>query len=244
MERMRESTYIRMTSSLHANPALERAVCLANKLITYAIYLAYPCLIAWLFFSGGWPAAIINDDWSTFAVPASSVAAATGSVAATGVDGALAAASGAASAAATGADPAAAGGAGLLGLVNARAGTPIDSPSALLYALLVPGISFVLVTILRRAVNAPRPYTVFNTPPVIPKDTIGNSFPSRHTFSIFIIGMTFCACCPLPWSGPVVLALGCVLAALRVVGGVHFPRDVIAGAAAGIALGWIGFWVL
>ena len=215
--RMRESTYIRMTSSLHANPALERAVCLANRLITYAIYVAYPCLVAWLFFSSGWPEALINGDWSTFAVPAS---------------------------AAAGEADAAAGGIGLAGLVNAQAETPIDGPAALLYALLVPGISFVLVTILRRAIDAPRPYTVFNTPPVIPKDTRGNSFPSRHTFSIFIIGMTFCACCPIPWAGPVVLALGCVLAALRVVGGVHFPRDVIAGAALGIALGWLGFWVL
>lgn len=195
---MRESTYIRMTSSLHANPALERAVCLANRLITYAIHVAYPCLVAWLFFSNGWPEALINGDWSTFAVPAGAAAP----------------------------------------------GAPIDGPAALLYALLVPGISFVLVTILRRAIDAPRPYTVFNTPPVIPKDTRGNSFPSRHTFSIFIIGMTFCACCPIPWAGPVVLALGCVLAALRVVGGVHFPRDVIAGAALGIALGWLGFWVL
>ncbi len=187
-----------MTSSLHANPALERALCLANKLITYAIYVAYPCLVAWLFFSDGWPEALINGDWSTFAVPAGAAA------------------------------PEA----------------PIDGPAALLYALLVPGISFVLVTVLRRAIDAPRPYTVFNTPPVIPKDTRGNSFPSRHAFSIFIIGMTFCACCPLPWAGPVVLALGCVLAVLRVVGGVHFPRDVIAGAALGVALGWIGFWVL
>ena len=214
---MRESTYIRMTSSLHANPALERAVCLANRLITYAIYVAYPCLVAWLFFSNGWPEALINGDWSTFAVPAG---------------------------AAAGEPDAAAGGIGLAGPVNAQAETPIDGPAALLYALLVPGISFVLVTILRRAIDAPRPYTVFNTPPVIPKDTRGNSFPSRHTFSIFIIGMTFCACCPIPWAGPVVLALGCVLAALRVVGGVHFPRDVIAGAALGIALGWLGFWVL
>ncbi len=187
-----------MTSSLHANPALERAVCLANKLITYAIYVAYPCLVAWLFFSDGWPEALLNGDWSTFAAPAGAAASK----------------------------------------------VPIDGPAALLYALIVPGISFVLVTVLRRAIDAPRPYTVFNTPPVIPKDTRGNSFPSRHAFSIFIIGMTFCACCPVPWAGPVILALGCVLAALRVVGGVHFPRDVIAGAALGIALGWIGFWVM
>lgn len=235
-----------MTSALHANPALERAICLANKLITYAIYIAYPCLIAWLFVSEGWPAAILDGDWSTFALPAGTG----GADAASAAGGTAAAATatdvtnGTMAAAASGLDPAATGGTGLFGLVNAQAGTPIEGPAALLYALLVPGISFVLVTVIRRAIDAPRPYTVFNTPPVIPKDTRGNSFPSRHAFSIFIIGMTFCACCPLVWAGPVVLTLGCVLAVLRVVGGVHFPRDVVAGAALGIALGWLGFWVL
>ncbi len=235
-----------MTSALHANPALERAICLANKLITYAIYIAYPCLIAWLFVSEGWPAAILDGDWSTFALPAGTggadAASAAGGTAAAAT--ATDVANGTMAAATSGLDPSATGGTGLFGLVNAQAGTPIDGPAALLYALLVPGISFVLVTVIRRAIDAPRPYTVFNTPPVIPKDTRGNSFPSRHAFSIFIIGMTFCACCPLVWAGPVVLTLGCVLAVLRVVGGVHFPRDVVAGAALGIALGWLGFWVL
>ncbi len=233
-----------MTSALHANPAFERAICLANKLITYAIYIAYPCLIAWLFVSEGWPAAILDGDWSTFALPAGTGGADAANGAATGGLGSATGAAAAAATTASGLNPAATGGAGLFGLVNAQAGTPIEGPAALLYALLVPGISFVLVTVIRRAIDAPRPYTVFNTPPVIPKDTRGNSFPSRHAFSIFIIGMTFCACCPLVWAGPVVLTLGCVLAVLRVVGGVHFPRDVVAGAALGIALGWLGFWVL
>ncbi len=219
---MKESTYIRMVSALHSHPALEHGVVLANALITYAIYLAYPCLIAWLFISEGWPAAIIDGDWSTFAVPAATA----NSTAITPTGQSLTQA------------------VGIFGLANASADTPIAGPAALIYALLIPGISFVLVSIVRRLIDAPRPYTMFNTPPVIPKDTRGNSFPSRHAFSIFIIGMTFYACCPLPWAGPAVLALGCVLAALRVIGGVHFPRDVIAGAALGIALGWLGFWVL
>ncbi len=219
-----------MTSALHANPALERAVCLANTLITDAIYVAYPCLIAWLFFSGGWPAAIFNGDWSAFAVPAAAE-----SPAKTLAEGA----------AATGTDPlSAAGSTGLLGMANAQAGTPLDGPAALLYAVAVPALSFILVSLLRRAINAPRPYEVFNAQPVIAKDTLGKSFPSRHTFSIFIIGMTFYACCPLTWSGPAILALGCVLGTIRVLAGVHFPRDVIAGAAAGILCGIIGFWVL
>ena len=108
----------------------------------------------------------------------------------------------------------------------------------LLRAALVPGISFVLVTVLRKEINAPRPYEVFDAAPVIPKDTRGNSFPSRHAFSIFVIAMTFCACCPLAWAGPVLLAV------IRVVSGVHFPCDVVVGALLGMLAGFVGLWIL
>ena len=37
------------------------------------------------------------------------------------------------------------------------------------------------------------------------------------------------------------LAAGVALAVIRVVSGVHFPRDVVAGAVLGIALGAVGF---
>ena len=116
--------------------------------------------------------------------------------------------------------------------------------STLIRAVLVPGVSFVLVTVLRKAINAPRPYEVFETASVIPKDTRGNSFPSRHAFSIFVIAMTFCACCPLAWAGPVMLAAGVLLAVIRVVSGVHFPRDVVVGALLGMLAGFVGLWIL
>ena len=221
---MKESTYIQMTSALHANPTLERGINVANKLITYAIYVAYPCLIIWLFIAGGWPSAILNGDWGAFAVPAASG----GATAELAGESATAAVSGV----------------GLLGFANAQSATPIEGPIALLYALFVPGISFVLVSVFRRILNAPRPYEVFDGVPVIAKDTLGKSFPSRHAFSIFIIGMAFCACCPLTWAGPAVLVLGVALAAIRVIAGVHFPRDVIAGALTGILLGYVGFWLI
>ena len=38
----------------------------------------------------------------------------------------------------------------------------------------------------------------------------------------------------------VVAAAICVL---RVLAGVHFPRDVLAGAALGFALGYVGMWI-
>lgn len=49
-------------------------------------------------------------------------------------------------------------------------------------AVLVPAVSFVVVTLFRKIVNEPRPYEKYDLPPVIDKDAGGKSFPSRHVF--------------------------------------------------------------
>lgn len=106
--------------------------------------------------------------------------------------------------------------------------------------ILAPSISFILVSIFRNILNAPRPYEVTGATPIIKKDTQGKSFPSRHVFSVFVIGSTlYFISRPL---GIVLMLAGCVLAVLRVIGGVHFPRDVIAGAIIGILSGVLGFY--
>ena len=87
----------------------------------------------------------------------------------------------------------------------------------------------------RAKLNARRPYEVYQFQPLIPKDKCGNSFPSRHVFSIFVIGTTIAWQCM--WAAVIVWALGIVLAVTRVAGGVHFPKDVIAGMCIGIILG-------
>ena len=109
----------------------------------------------------------------------------------------------------------------------------------LLRAVLVPGLSFAGLTLLRRAFNMPRPYEVLDIDPLIKKDTCGKSFPSRHTFSCFIIAFTWLECC-LP-VGALLLATGVLLAVTRVLGGVHFPRDVIAAALLAAACAFVGF---
>ena len=45
---MQKTTYISMTDALRARPVLARGVSLANKVITDAVYVAYPCLLVWL----------------------------------------------------------------------------------------------------------------------------------------------------------------------------------------------------
>ena len=117
----------------------------------------------------------------------------------------------------------------------------LTADKRLLPCLFIPGISFVLVSLLRKAINAPRPYEVYGGTPLISKETVKNSFPSRHVFSIFVIGMTGFYLNPL--LGSVLFAAGIFLATARVLGGVHFPKDVLAGALLGILAGvFFRFW--
>lgn len=112
--------------------------------------------------------------------------------------------------------------------------------AGLLPYIIVPGVSFVMVSIFRNLYNAPRPYEEPGAPePVIKKDSPGKSFPSRHVFSIFIIAVT--AFQIWPAAGVVIAFAGIILAIIRVVGGVHYPRDVIAGALTGVILGFLGY---
>ena len=112
----------------------------------------------------------------------------------------------------------------------------------LLRSVFVPAVSFVLLTVVRRIINAPRPYEKFDMPPVIEKDTKGKSFPSRHVFSAFIIAFTIFI--SYTGAGIMIALIGVAIAVIRVVGGVHEPRDVIAGAIVGILAGVVGFWIL
>lgn len=105
--------------------------------------------------------------------------------------------------------------------------------------LLIPGVSFVLLSFVRSYINFPRPYEVFDIIPIIDKDTKGKSFPSRHVFSVLVIAMTLYYIWPP--LGIFLMFVGGIIAIIRVLGGVHFPRDVIAGAIIGILSGIIGW---
>ncbi len=111
-------------------------------------------------------------------------------------------------------------------------------------ALLVPGISFVLLSVFRARINRPRPYETFETAPVIPKDTKGNSFPSRHVFSATMIAMTFLLMSPWSWLGILFLVVSVLLAVIRVVSGVHYISDVIAGIVVAVAAAIVGYLLL
>lgn len=105
--------------------------------------------------------------------------------------------------------------------------------------LVVPAVSFILVSLFRRLYSAKRPYELLDIKPLIPKDTVGKSFPSRHVFSVFIIGMTFFYVHKI--LGIFVFLIGVLTAIVRVIGGVHFPGDVAAGAVIGVLCGLVYF---
>lgn len=110
-----------------------------------------------------------------------------------------------------------------------------DKKPELWKAILVPAISFILLSVFRYFYNAPRPYEVFGIPSLIRKDTKGKSFPSRHVFSAFVISVTV-----FYFYHPLGIFLGIcslLLAVSRVLGGVHFTKDVLAGAVIGILCG-------
>ena len=105
----------------------------------------------------------------------------------------------------------------------------------LLVALAFPLAGFVLTTVLRIVVGERRPYEALDIEPLIHKDTVGKSFPSRHMYSIAAIAMAWASCCvPV---GVCLLALTAVMGWIRVLGGVHYTHDVIAGALLGLAFG-------
>lgn len=109
-------------------------------------------------------------------------------------------------------------------------------------SILVPGVSFFVVSVFRRYSSQKRPYEELDIEPLLKKETKGRSFPSRHVFSITIIAMTFFPV--YPWVAWVFLILSVLLGVLRVLGGVHYVRDVVAGAAIGILCGMIGYCII
>lgn len=118
----------------------------------------------------------------------------------------------------------------------------IETPIEILKILVITGVPFVVVSVMRKIINAPRPYELLEFYEKKPKGKAGQSFPSRHVFSVFVIATVFFAWEPIIAAG--LILAGVLLAFLRVALGIHFVRDVIAGALIGIASGSVGLLIL
>lgn len=107
---------------------------------------------------------------------------------------------------------------------------------------LVPFCTFAIVSVFRQIFNAQRPYEKYNITPLIAKDKKGQSFPSRHVASGFIIAMSFLYVNMI--LGIIFLIISAIIAITRVLAGVHFIKDVIAGALFSVIMGYILMFLL
>lgn len=105
--------------------------------------------------------------------------------------------------------------------------------------LFIPASDFVILSFLRKKINAPRPYEEWDIKPLLDRDSPGQSMPSRHVFSATIISMV-CLHTSLTM-GMICLILSAFLGLVRVLSGVHFPKDVVVGYICGLAWGVIFF---
>lgn len=124
--------------------------------------------------------------------------------------------------------------------ITLSAVSDLMSPAA--RAVLVPVFAFLLCTVLRNKLDRPRPYQQPGFEPLVPKETLGRSLPSRHALSATVLAMVWLYF--YPTVGGIMLAVAAAICVLRVLTGVHHGRDVLFGTAMGVLFGYIGMWLL
>ena len=108
--------------------------------------------------------------------------------------------------------------------------------------LLVPATGFIVLSVIRKRMNWPRPYELGTFPPLLNREGKGSSMPSRHVFSAAIISTVAWGVNPLlSFLG---LSLALLLAGVRVLAGLHFVRDVVVGFLSAILWGFFWFYPL
>lgn len=108
--------------------------------------------------------------------------------------------------------------------------------------LIVPASVFVFVSILRKLINEKRPYETYGVDSLFGKTTKGQSMPSRHTASAFIIAMSFLY---VNFDiGITFLIVATMIMISRILAGVHYVRDVLVGAGISVLCGLIFFFLI
>ncbi|MDY4647274.1 phosphatase PAP2 family protein [Aerococcus suis] len=118
----------------------------------------------------------------------------------------------------------------------------IHSWWVVLMLLAVPGGSFLIVSAFRRWFNRQRPYEKWGINPLLKDIESGKSFPSKHVFSATIISVSVWFLFPVP--GYILIGCALLLAIMRVIGGVHYPGDVLMGYLIGLLFGSLYFILL
>lgn len=118
----------------------------------------------------------------------------------------------------------------------------ISSPVSAVKVAAAALVPYVIVTVVRKFINAKRPYEIYGFYTAPQKNKTGQSFPSRHVFSCFVIA-TLAYSVSL-WLSIALFVVGACLAMARVLLGIHFIRDVLAGAIIGVISGVIGIIII
>ena len=117
-----------------------------------------------------------------------------------------------------------------------------SNPVDIFKIILVPLGVFLLITILRKVINEQRPYEKYNTPSLFGKTTKGQSMPSRHTASAFIISLAILYV--NTELGIAALSVSFLITLSRLLAGVHFIRDVLAAMLLSLTVGVIFFFLI
>jgi len=103
---------------------------------------------------------------------------------------------------------------------------------------LTGALGVVIYSFLKRLFVRERPFITHETISLAAAPLDRYSFPSGHT--LHAVCFTWQACAHFPELGWVLLPLAALIAGSRVVLGLHYPSDVLAGAAVGAALAELG----
>lgn len=100
----------------------------------------------------------------------------------------------------------------------------IIQSSLFIDAVYKPLGAFLLVTIIRKIVNRPRPYETLNIEPLVAHKK-GESFPSRHAVSSMVIGLVCFYVHPI--LGIFGVSVATIVCLSRIIAGVHYISDVL-----------------
>lgn len=98
--------------------------------------------------------------------------------------------------------------------------------------------------IIKPLVARPRPWVVMEGWETLVTSSDMNSFPSGHTTAAFAFAAALCVALPQKWAKAAALIAAALMGFSRLYAGVHFPTDVLAGAAVGTLCGLLGGMII
>ena len=105
-------------------------------------------------------------------------------------------------------------------------------------------LGFVITNLaIKPLISRARPWVVLEGLETLATSGDPNSFPSGHTCSAFAFGVAVAVVLPWKWAKAVAIAAAALMGFSRLYVGVHFPSDVLAGAAIGTVCGLLGAWI-